>query len=82
MFWPKKGFFRDGRPLNIILSPEKAEEWRRRPHRHGFPKNFKPFGLNPPLTSGHGTTARFPLVEYASHFLHPNKLEEEENPQN
>jgi hypothetical protein len=35
-----------GRPLNIILSPEKAEEWHRRPHRHGFPKKFKPFGLD------------------------------------
>jgi hypothetical protein len=50
------------RPLNIVLSPEKAEEWHKWPHIPGFPKKFKPFRLDPPPpTSGHGTTAQFPL---------------------
>ena len=31
------------------------------PHIRGLPKDFKPFGLDTPPTSGHGTTARGPL---------------------
>src|SRR6266446_9543387 len=48
--------------LNTVLSSEKAELWCRKPHICGFRKKFKPFGLDPPPTSGHGTTVRFPLA--------------------
>ena len=51
-----------GRPLNILSSLDEAEEWHKQPYIRGLPKKFKPFGLDPPpLTSGHGTTARDPL---------------------
>src|SRR6267378_3072663 len=43
-----------GRPLNIILHADKAEQWLRELHMHGFRKNLSPLGL----TQGYGTTAR------------------------
>ena len=63
-----------GRPLNIVLSPYKAEEWHKRPQIGGFPKKFKPFGLDPPPTSGHGTTAQAPLDFRKISYLGYNKL--------
>jgi hypothetical protein len=36
-----------GRPLNILLSLDEAEEWPKEPYIHGCPKKFKPFGLDP-----------------------------------
>jgi len=53
------------RPLTIALSPDTIEERCRRPQKHEFPKKFKPFGLDPPPTSGHRTTARLPLGRMA-----------------
>ena len=39
---PKPGQNGLGRPLNIGLSPDKAEEWHKQSQIGGFPKNFKP----------------------------------------
>jgi hypothetical protein len=40
-----------GRPLNIVLSSDKAGEWCRQLQMHEFPKKFKPFGLEPPVSN-------------------------------
>src|SRR6267378_1764020 len=45
---PKPGQNGLRRPLNIVLSPDKAKEWHKEPQIGGFPKIFKPFGLDPP----------------------------------
>jgi len=51
-------------PESLLKSPEKVEEWRRRPHIYGFPPKFKPFKLNPPY-SYHGTTFQFALARFS-----------------
>src|SRR6266446_9497961 len=58
---PKPGQNGLRRPLNIVLSPDKAEEWHKQPQIGGFPKKLSPLGLDPPPYLGSRNNGPGPL---------------------